>query len=785
VERGIMKGASRRSTDPAGDPTQYSFRIPQTLIAAPEDGPFAFLTGVLSLLLWRCTGSEDIVAAGRNCSDPTFPLHVNLRDDPTFPELLERVRHSIQSGGTVAPPSGALLMLDGPAQSADRDQYDLIFAFTQSEDGFEGICQINGDRFAYAQAASLARHFETLAGQVSASSTGRISGFEMLDAAETHRILVEWNGEDRTYPEYCIHELIEQQAERTPEAIALVFGERCLTYGELNCEANQLAHYLQKKGAGRDTPVGVLMEASLECIIAVIAILKTGAAYLALDHRQPPHRLREIVMESRIALAVTLTSTDGHAAIAGDVDLVFVDREAGGIALESNSNPRSGVTPDDLALVRYTSGSTGKPKGAMSVHRSITSRLSSLPLPDFVPADICLLNTSWGFGTKLFYPLALGATVVVLPDDCVRNANRLAENIERHRITTLFMVPSQLRQLLSLGPDLSGRLSRLRNVTTGGEMLTADLAARFRELLPQAQLLNTYGGSEVGGIVTLQIVGEGSFAEGNSIGRPVVNTRVYLLNRDLRPVPPGTAGEICVASGHMGRGYLNRPDLTEPRFVPNPFGPGQLCRTGDLGRHFADGRIEFLGRADRQVKVRGFRVELEEVEAILQDHDQVDQAVVLAKKTGADNRLIGYIVFKPGPRPGVSELQKFMRRRVREYMVPYVFVSLDEMPLNARGKVDWQALPEPGRERPDVITDYEVPGSPLESAIAEIWSGVLGLDAVGIHDNFIELGGDSLLATAVSARLRNRLDLDVPMELVLEWSIATIARETQISGEAQ
>jgi acyl-coenzyme A synthetase/AMP-(fatty) acid ligase/acyl carrier protein len=436
-----------------------------------------------------------------------------------------------------------------------------------------------------------------------------------------------------------------------------------------------------------------------------------------------------------------------------------------------------------MAFVRFTSGSTGQPKGAIGIHRSITSRLVSSPLPDFDGADVCLVNTSFGFGTKLFFPLILGATVVVLPEDQVRNVNRLAENVERYGITRLFMVPTHLRQLLSIGSEITGRLRGLRSVTTGGEMLTAELAARFRELLPSALLLNSYGGSEVGGMATLQPIAADSLADGNSIGRPVVNTRVYLLDRDLHPVPQGVAGEIYVGSGHMGRGYLNRPDLTEPRFVPDPFGDlngGRIYRTGDLGRHFPDGRIEFLGRADRQVKVRGFRIELEEIEAVLHDSSEVHQAAVITQKAGDQNRLIAYVVARQGTRPGAGTLRRFLRRRLPEFMLPHAFMFLDVMPLNRHGKIDLQALPVPGTGRPEVSTVYEAPRNAAELAIAEIWRGVLGVDEVGVNDNFIELGGDSLMATAVSARLQKRLGLDLPMELVLEWSIATIAKETAL-----
>jgi amino acid adenylation domain-containing protein len=671
------------------------------------------------------------------------------------------------------------------AGNAEIAHSDLTIAFTESEQGLAGSCEYNADRLDETQAQALTKHFEALLKEAVTRPGARISSFEMLDAAEKHRILIDWNGEARGYLPHCVHELFEQQVERTPDATAVVFEDSRLTYRELNRRANQLAHYLRRNGVGLEMPVGLLMDASLEIAIAIIAILKAGGAYLPLNTRQPAHRLREIVRESRLSLAVTTAANAGYHAIADATEFVRLDLDGSRIAMESTSNPCSGVSPDNIASLRYTSGSTGKPKGSATIHRSMTSRLTSL-LPEIAANDVCLANTSWGAASRVLYPLALGATVVIVSGKDVRDVSWLTASLERNGISSMYIVPSHLRQLLDDCPDLSRRLERLRTVTTGGEVLTVDLAARFRESLPHARLFNTYTNSESGAVATEQIAGDSlatdslatdSLATGNPIGRPVVNTRVYLLDRDMHLVPQGVTGEIYVGSGHLSRGYPHRPDLTALRLVPDPFGPwfgGRLFRTGDLGRHLPDGKIEFAGRADRQVKVRGFRVEPGEIEVVLHDHHQVERTVVVAQ----NDRLVAYVVTKAGAKPGVSRLQSFLRERLPDYMVPPVFVFLDRMPLNGVGKVDMQALPVPGGERPLVSSAYEAPRNPIEVAIAEIWSEVLGLETVGINDNFIELGGDSLLATSVSARLRRRHGLDVPMELILEWSIAVIALET-------
>ena len=739
---------------------------------------FPVLVAVLEVLLLRYLGSEEIAVAGRNGANSAVSLQIGLSDDPPFLDLLERVCDALQADGRDAGAS-ALLILDGAPMEADSARYDLIFSLN---DALVGTCEHNADQFDSEQARALTRHFVALATEAATRPAARISTFEMLDAEEKHRILIEWNGEQGSYPPFCVHEFFEQQVERTPDAVAAVFRESQLTYRELNSRANQLAHYLRAKGAGPEALVGLLMDASLNMIIAVVAILKAGGAYLALDHNQPAHLLRELIREAGVSLAVTTASNSACEALEGQMEFVCVDRDASRIAAESHSNPRSGVTPGNVLLIRYTSGSTGKPKGVVIIHRAMTSRLIPPP-PGIAPTDVCLLNPAWGFGTRLFYPLALGATVVVVTEEEARNPGRLADNLNRHGITSIFMVPSHLRQLLD-SPDVASRLTRLRSVTVGGETLTPHLMARFKEVLPHAQLLNAYGGAEIGGTAAVQeIIGKEAGAV-NSIGRPILNTRIYLLDRDRNLVPPGAVGEMYVGSGHLARGYLHRPDLTALRFVPDPFSgqdnfndESRLYRTGDLGRHLPDGRIEYLGRVDRQVKIRGYRVELEGIEAVLQDHERVDQAVVTTQKMTGGDRLVACIVAKREADLSVSALQKFLRERLPDYMIPAAFVFLDRVALNRHGKIDMQRLPAPGPERPQVDSRWEAPRNPLEAEIAEIWSSVLGLAAVGIHDNFIDLGGDSLLATRVSARLQRQLNIDLPMDLILEWTIATIAAE--------
>jgi amino acid adenylation domain-containing protein len=588
------------------------------------------------------------------------------------------------------------------------------------------------------------------------------------------------------YAEHCAHVLFEHQAERTPDALAAVYDGQALTYGELNRRVNQLAHHLRRNGVGPEVPVGVLMEPSLEIIIAVMGILKAGGAYVALDPHHPEFRLHEMIQAARPACIVTIASLQGRAA-GVDVKFVCMDQGAAQIAAESQANPQSGVTLDHMAFVRFTSGSTGTPKGVVNIHRSVTSRLASTPLPDILANDVCALNTRFGLGSRLFFPLALGASLVVLNEAEVKDARRLVESLERNRVTSILLVPSHLRQVLDLDPNLTNRLRGLRAVTAAGEPVTEGLIARFRDALPQAHLINIYGSNEIGGTAALRTMTEGPIVP-RSIGWPVVHTRIYLLDAGMNPVPAGVIGEIHVASGHLARGYLHRPDLTAMRFIPDPFSGlpgGRMYRTGDLGRLLPNGEIEFLGRADRQVKVRGSRVELEEVEARLLDHPLIHQAAVTAHVVDSDHRLVAYVVGKAGVRPRVSQLRSYARQYMPDFMVPAAFVVLDRMPLTRNGKVDLQALPALDRSRPEMDNDYEEPRNPVEVAIAEIWSSLLGVERVGVHDNFLELGGDSLLAARAVSRIRERLGVEVPLDVMLDATIggiSAIAAEMGIGG---
>jgi amino acid adenylation domain-containing protein len=582
-----------------------------------------------------------------------------------------------------------------------------------------------------------------------------------------------------------IHELFEQQAARTPEAVALIAGSRRVTYAELNQRSHQLAFRLRKSGAGPEAFVGVLLERSIDAVIALLGILKAGSAYVYLDPDLPDQRLEDIQTDSRLSLVITNAKFQNRCA----KGRIYLDICSVDLSAEDADNWPTKVLPDSTAYVLYTSGSTGTPKGVIGIHRSLTARLASDELPDIRPGDICCLNSSLGVGitaSRLFLPLVLGASVVILPDADVKDTRRFMQALQIHHVTSLFLPPSLLRTVLASD---AGELAKaaVRAVTVTGSTLTPQLVESFFNALPSAQLINVYGSAEIGTTATLRVLDRNSaFFEG-SIGKPVETTLVYLFD-DNGNLVSGDVGEIFVSAEHLARGYLNQPDLTREKFVPNPFVPGgRLYRTGDRGRYLPNGEILFLGRRDHQVKIRGFRVELGEIEQALEEFDGLDEAIVtVLRDPTTEHRLIAYFVAGKGRADSSvtkshsatlgSELRRFLRRRLPSHMVPSGFVRLAQLPRTISGKVDRAALPPYDPARPEVENPYEAPRSPIEAGIARIWAEVLGVNNIGIHDNFLELGGDSLAASRVIFRIRDHYRIELTMESLFDQTIAETAQ---------
>lgn len=622
-------------------------------------------------------------------------------------------------------------------------------------------------RFEPPTIARMLQHLKTLLEGMLTGSEQRLRDLPMLTQGERHQLLVEWNDTQRDYPETALlHELFEAQVTRSPESVAVAFGEKTLTYRELNERANRLAHYLQRMAVGRDTLVGVCMERSLELVVALYGVLKAGGAYVPIDPEYPRQRVAFMLEDAAVPVLLTqarlASSLPDH-----NSKVVCLDRDWEQIASEDSSNFAVEMSPSNLAYMIYTSGSTGRPKGALNTHRGICNRLLWMQERyGLTQADKVLQKTPFSFDVSVwefFWPLLFGAQLVVARPGGHRDPTYLARLIKDEQITVIHFVPSMLRMFLE-EPAVDDCES-LRHVICSGEALPFDLQQQFFEHL-SAQLHNLYGPTEAAVDVTHWTCQSDCASPVVPIGRPVANTQVYILDRYLQPVPIGVPGELYLGGVQIGRGYHNRPELTAERFIPDPFSeiPGaRLYKTGDLCRWLADANIEYLGRLDFQIKIRGLRVELGEIEALLAAHPLLRACAVVARENGkGDKQLVAYGVCHPGMDLSFETLRDYLREELPDYMVPARFVSLPELPLTPNGKLDQRALPSPpenGSDDPGKA--YVPPDSETERKVAEIWQEVLGLTKVGRTDNFFDLGGDSLRLMRVRNQLQRAFSREV------------------------
>lgn len=574
-----------------------------------------------------------------------------------------------------------------------------------------------------------------------------------------------------------IPQRFEAQVERTPDAVAVVCNDKYLIYRELNRRANQLACYLRAFGVAPEVLVGICVERSLEMVVGLLAILKAGGAFVPLDPTYPRERLAFMLQDSQVPVVLTEKRFVEDLPKPG-VRVVQLDADAKAIGQQSEDDPISGVQAESPAYVIYTSGSTGAPKGVIGLHRGAVNRLNWMwDTYPFAAGEVCCQKTSLNFVDsvgEIFGPLLQGIQMVIIPDEVLKDPQHLIQSLATEHVTRIVVVPSLLRLLMHTSADLQNRLPNLKIWITSGEALSPELTQRFLEKMPHIILLNLYGSSEVSGDSTWYEARKGKTLPCVPIGRRIANTQIYLLDRDLQPVPLGSRGELYIGGDGLARGYLNRPELTAEKFIPNPFNdaPGtRLYRTGDLARYLPDGQIEFLGRIDHQVKIRGLRVELEEIEVALGQHPAVEEAIVLAKEhTPGDTRLVAYVVPNSAKTPTTHDLRVFLREKLPEFMLPSAFRLLDSLPLTPNGKVDRYGLAVLERKtRPELNEAFVAPRTPLESVIAEIWQDVLGVDQVSVYDNFFDLGGHSLLVMLVIARLKNKVELRIhPNEFMFQ-----------------
>ncbi|KAF3884397.1 non-ribosomal peptide synthetase [Tolypothrix campylonemoides VB511288_2] len=655
-------------------------------------------------------------------------------------------------------------------------KFDLTLSLENTGTGLIGYLEYNTDLFDAATIARMVEHYQTLLEAVVANPHQKISELPLLTAKEKHQILVEWNDTQLDYPkQLCLHSLFEQQVEKTPDAVAVVFENEQLTYTQLNAKANQLAHHLLQLGVGPEVLVAICVERSIEMLVGLVAILKAGGAYVPLDPIYPPERLAYILEDSgakvllaQQAVAELLPETHGH--------VVYLDTDWP--IHQSSSNPNTHVCADNLAYAIYTSGSTGRPKGVQIPHRAVVNFLNSMSAqPGIGSEDVLVAVTTITFdiaALELFLPLSRGAWVV-LTRDLIADGGQSTAALGTSSATVMQGTPATWRALMQAGFLGNPQLK----ILCGGEALDRELAA---QLLERADSLwNMYGPTETTIWSAVSQVQPDSGAV--SIGRAIANTQFYILDVNLQPVPVGVAGELHIGGDGLARGYLSRPELTAEKFIPNPFSkkPGErLYKTGDLVRYLKDGNIEYIGRIDHQVKVRGFRIELAEIEALLSQHPTVQHTVVIAKDIAGDKRLVAYLVPQAQTTPALSELRSFLKQQLPEYMVPSYFMVLDAFPLTPNGKVDRKALPTPDQTRIEAQA-YVAPRNEVERILSHVWQEVLNLERVGVNDNFFELGGHSLLVVQVHSKLNQKLLGNINKEI----SVVDLFKYPTISTLAQ
>ncbi|NJM71691.1 MAG: amino acid adenylation domain-containing protein, partial [Scytonema sp. RU_4_4] len=767
-----------------------------------ESGTTLFMTllAAFATLLYRYTGQSDILVgspiANRNRSEiesligffvNTLVLRTSFETNPSFESLLSQVRettlkayehqdvpfeqvvealqpqrslsHSplfqvmfvLQNAiiGEVELPGVTLTQL---AQEGTVAKFDLTLSMSETDQGLIGSWEYNTDLFDAETIERMVGHFQNLLSAIVANPLLPVGKLPLLSETERHQLLVEWNDTECEYPsDKCIHQLFEAQVEKTPDTMAVVFENEQLTYLELNQRANQLAHHLQSLGVKPEVLVGICVKRSIEMVVGLLAILKAGGAYVPLDPTYPQERLSYMLADSQLPILLTQQHLLKQLPV-DQTQTICLDEDCQNFAEYSQDNPCQEVKADNLAYVIYTSGSSGKPKGTMILHSGIVNYLSWCTKAYNVATGVgSTVNSSIGFDatiTSLFSPLLVGSKVVILPEEGEIEALKTAL-CSGTKFSLIKITPAHLEILSHLFASEQVNI-QTQAFIIGGEALTEKVTSFWQKNAAATRLINEYGPTETVVGCCVYEIGKLCFPGSNiPIGRPIANTQIYILDQHHQPVPIGVPGELYIGGDGLARGYFNRPELTQEKFISNRFSDAkskQLYKTGDLARYKSDGNIEFLGRIDNQVKIRGFRIELGEIEAVLNTHPHIQQAVVIATEDIIENKsLVAYVV-PSGERLTTNQLRELLKQQLPEYMIPSGFVTLDILPLTPNGKIDKKALPKPDGEITRE-TQYVAPRTPNEEIIANIFTAVLGVQNVGIHDNFFSLGGHSLLAT--------------------------------------
>jgi amino acid adenylation domain-containing protein len=798
---------------------------------------FMTLLAAFQTLLWRYSNQEDIVVgspiAGRNRVEiedligffiNTLVLRANLSGNPTFRALLDQVKETavgayahqdlpfeklveelqpqrdlnrnplfqvmFQFQNTVPPQP----KLNGLSTSrvkipTETAKFDLLLLVREQDDALLCVMEYNSDLFDGETIERMLGNYATLLESIVTNPDAHVADLSLLTNAERKQILIDWNATTAEFPyQKSIHQLFQEQAQLTPHDVAIVCDTRRLTFAELNARANQLAHYLRKRGVAPEVRVAICVERSVGMIVGLLAILKAGGTYVPLEPSFPAERIAFIQADSQARVLLT----QKHLPVVWTGETVYLDSDWPEIARETSEDPAELASSENSAHVIYTSGSTGRPKGVLSSHRASINRFAWMwRAYPFVEGEVCCQKTSLSFVDsiwEIFGPLLQGVPLVIIPDDEVKDPQRFITALATNNVTRLVLVPSLLRVMLELNDRLAQQLGKLRICVCSGETLPVELATSFRRKLPYTLLINLYGSSEVAADVLCYEVDQTEGLAGVPLGRPIANTSVYVLDANFQPVPVDVPGEICISGEGLARGYLDQPTLTAEKFVPDPFsseGGARLFRTGDIGRYLPDGNIEYRGRRDHQVKVRGFRIELGEIESQLPTHPEVNQAVAIAYDNERGEKQIAAYVVADGD-VSSDDLRGHLSRKLPGYMIPAAFVFLEAFPLTASGKINRLALPHPSSAEGVTRKEFVAPRTPVEEILAGIWTDVLNVAEIGVNDDFFGLGGHSLLLARIAARIRESFNIDLSLRVLFEAStVAELAKrvETGIASD--
>jgi len=786
---------------------------------------YMMLLAAFNALLYRYSGQDDITIgtpiANRNRTDTenligffvnTLALRNDLSGDPSFEDLLHRVKEvalgaydhqdlpfellvdELKPERTLSHtplfqvmfifqnfpeirfklPDADLKVLEMDTRTA---KFDLTMIMVETEKNLKGSIEYSTDLFEPDTISRMIVHFQILLKGIIANPEKRLSELPVLTDQEIEVILKQWNHTESEYPKHTsIHQLFQMQCRKTPDRIALTFGKDRITFQELNTKSNQLANHLIHKGVNPGSFIAICMVRSMDMVIGMLAILKTGGVYIPLDPTHPEARIGYMIEDANVPFVLThskwqpIFSSSQAKTICLDLDRHLINKN-------DSENIEILIPSDSPAYVIYTSGSTGTPKGVIGLHRGAINRFTWMwKKYPFTVDEVCCQKTAMGFVDsvwEIFGPLLQGIPSIIIPDDIVRDPLRLVQCLSKYQVTRIVLVPSILKMLLNRAADIENQLHRLKLCISSGEALSPELVKQFKKKLSRCKLLNLYGSTETAGDVTYYETDNMSPDITNvPIGRPIDNTQIYILDSNLQPVPVGITGEIAVGGDGQARGYLNRPQLTSKSFISNPFENSEQSRlfmTGDLARYQSDGNIQLVGRIDHQVKWLGNRIEPGEIEATLRNHKDIEDAVVMLREDDSnEEQLVAYITAREKRVLKVDQLNLYLKEKLPDYMIPSAFGILEALPINPHGKIDHLALPPLGHTRPDMETSYQPPVDPEMKKVCSIWENMLNIKPVGINDDFFVLGGNSLLAVRLFAEMEKIYDKVIPLTVIFQ-----------------